>query len=149
MANAAIRSRKTLFVMAPNWTVSEFSQFESLVTQTIDPIGRKGRLLPLMLKDCDLPARLQLLTYADFRDKSNWESELKRVVTIIGTPVLVDESKAREPNLQPNFVHSYPLQANFTGRVKEREELTAWLADNKHPIYELVAMGGMGKSALT
>jgi tetratricopeptide (TPR) repeat protein len=50
--------------------------------------------------------------------------------------------------IQPNLVHPYPLQANFTGRVKEREELTEWLVDNEHPICALVAMGGMGKSAL-
>lgn len=51
--------------------------------------------------------------------------------------------------IQPNLVHPYPLQSNFTGRVKERAELTAWLMDDEHPIYELVAIGGMGKSALT
>lgn len=50
--------------------------------------------------------------------------------------------------LQPNLAHPYPLQANFTGRVTERQELTAWLADDQRPIYALVAMGGMGKSAL-
>jgi tetratricopeptide (TPR) repeat protein len=50
--------------------------------------------------------------------------------------------------LQPKLVHPYPLQANFTGRVIERKELTAWLADDTRPIYALVAMGGMGKSAL-
>src|SRR6266852_5953750 len=50
--------------------------------------------------------------------------------------------------IQPNLVHPYPLQANFTGRLKERAELTNWLNSDAHPIYELVAMGGMGKSAL-
>jgi tetratricopeptide (TPR) repeat protein len=49
----------------------------------------------------------------------------------------------------PNLVHPYPLQANFTGRESERRELTAWLSDEEHPLYELVAMGGMGKSALS
>ncbi len=49
---------------------------------------------------------------------------------------------------QPNLVHPYALQANFTGRVEERKELTAWLAADAHPICALVAMGGMGKSAL-
>lgn len=51
--------------------------------------------------------------------------------------------------LTPNLVHPYPLQANFTGRVEERKELTTWLNNDEHPIYQLVAMGGMGKSALT
>ena len=68
------------------------------------------------------------------------------IATISRTPLSQPSGK---PILQPNLVHPYPLQANFTGRVKEREDLTAWLADDEHPIYELVAMGGMGKSALT
>jgi tetratricopeptide (TPR) repeat protein len=47
-----------------------------------------------------------------------------------------------------NLAHPYALQANFTGRKQERDELTAWLAYDVRPICELVAMGGMGKSAL-
>src|ERR1044071_2136676 len=148
MTDAAVRSRRTLFVMTPNWTVSEFGQFEALVTQTIDPIGRKGRLIPLMLKDCDLPARLQIFTYADFRDLANWENELARVVKDVREPEDDEQRASRPPALPPTLVHPYPLQANFTGRVPEREELTAWLAADERPVCALVAMGGMGKSAL-
>jgi tetratricopeptide (TPR) repeat protein len=150
MADAAVKSSKTLFVMTPNWTLSEFSQFEVLVTQTIDPIGRKGRLVPLMLKDCDLPARLQLFTYADFKDLNNWNTEIERVIATISHSNATQASSADiAPRLAPNLVHPYPLQANFTGRVTERAELTEWLSDEAHPIYELIAMGGMGKSAVT
>ncbi|MGB8647693.1 MAG: TIR domain-containing protein [Anaerolineae bacterium] len=53
------------------------------------------------------------------------------------------------PTLPPNLVHPYPLQANFTGRVQERQALSAWLKDARYPICALVAMGGMGKSALS
>lgn len=144
MADAARQSRKTLFVMTPNWTVSEFSQFEALVVQTIDPIGRKGRLLPLMLKDSDLDTRLQIFSYADFRDPANRDTELVRVINTIR-----ESPTSHEPTrLSPNLVHPYPLQANFTGRASERKELTAWLADDTQPICALIAMGGMGKSAL-
>ncbi|HZI19012.1 MAG TPA: SEFIR domain-containing protein [Pyrinomonadaceae bacterium] len=47
-----------------------------------------------------------------------------------------------------NLVHPYPLEANFTGRVEEREALSAWLADDAPHVCALVAIGGMGKSAL-
>ncbi|MDT7602327.1 MAG: hypothetical protein QOF61_324 [Acidobacteriota bacterium] len=50
--------------------------------------------------------------------------------------------------IQPNLVHPYGLQKNFTGRVNERKELTAWLDDDARPVCALIAMGGMGKSAL-
>ncbi len=71
-------------------------------------------------------------------------------VTINPTaPVAKPETTPSPSQLpRPNLVHPYALQANFTGRAQERADLTAWLADEVHPICALVAMGGMGKSAL-
>ena len=48
----------------------------------------------------------------------------------------------------PYFAHPYPMQKNFTGREKEREELTKWLKNDSNPVFIHVAIGGMGKSAL-
>ena len=50
---------------------------------------------------------------------------------------------------QPYFAHPYPMQPNFTGRVKERKMLTDWFTQDVQPIYVIEAIGGMGKSALT
>jgi hypothetical protein len=50
---------------------------------------------------------------------------------------------------QPYFAHPYPLQENFTGRFGEREMLTGWLTGGQRPVLAVVAIGGMGKSALT
>jgi tetratricopeptide (TPR) repeat protein len=50
---------------------------------------------------------------------------------------------------QPYFAHPYPLQQNFTGRTAWRKMLTGWLASDDRPVFALVAIGGMGKSALT
>jgi tetratricopeptide (TPR) repeat protein len=50
----------------------------------------------------------------------------------------------------PYLAHPYPLQENFTGRLKERAMLTEWVrAQNGQPVLSLVGMGGLGKSALT
>jgi hypothetical protein len=49
---------------------------------------------------------------------------------------------------QPYFAHAYPLQENFTGRVRERRMLSSWLVDGRS-VLSIVAIGGMGKSALT
>jgi len=49
---------------------------------------------------------------------------------------------------QPYFAHPYPLQENFTGRLRERRMLTEWLTGGQN-VLSLVAIGGMGKSALT
>lgn len=145
MEQAAQRSAKTLLVLTPAWVQSEWTSFESLLIQTKDPAGARRRLLPLMLETCTPPDRLGIFTYADFTVPANRESELTRLVNSIGESVRASE---RRHALQPNLVHPYPLQANFTGRVVERRELSGWLADDELPICALVAMGGMGKSAL-
>lgn len=77
----------------------------------------------------------------------NWEVEtFRRNVSTHD----VDQTLALRPlPPQPNFVHPYPLQTHFTGRCNERAMLTQWLAQGKQPAFALVAMGGMGKSALT
>ena len=48
----------------------------------------------------------------------------------------------------PYVAHPYPAQAHFTGRRDERAALTHWLRSGEQPLYALIAMGGMGKSAL-
>jgi tetratricopeptide (TPR) repeat protein len=50
---------------------------------------------------------------------------------------------------QPYFAHPYALQRNFTGRARERRQLTEWFTSDAHPVFTYVAIGGMGKSALT
>lgn len=50
---------------------------------------------------------------------------------------------------QPYFAHPYPLQKNFTGRENERKQLTDWLIKDPRPTLVYVAIGGMGKTALT
>ena len=48
----------------------------------------------------------------------------------------------------PDLVHPYPLQPNFTGRIAERKWLTEWFTADSHPVCVVEAIGGMGKSAL-
>ncbi len=55
--------------------------------------------------------------------------------------------EAREPP-EPDLVHPYPLQPNFTGRIAERKWLTEWFTADSHPVCVVEAIGGMGKSAL-
>jgi len=62
-------------------------------------------------------------------------------------PALIPAGIPLQP--QPYFAHPYPMQENFTGRVRERRMLTEWLTKDDRPVMAMVAIGGMGKSALT
>jgi hypothetical protein len=57
-------------------------------------------------------------------------------------------SSMRLPPL-PYLAHPYPMQQNFTGRAPERQMLTEWWLGAGSPLLALIAIGGMGKSALT
>jgi tetratricopeptide (TPR) repeat protein len=80
---------------------------------------------------------------------------IPRLVRAEITPTLVQppQVKLTSPEIPtppaPYFAHPYPLQENFTGRDKERKELTEWFTKGSCPMFAYVAIGGMGKSALT
>ena len=88
MEQAAERSRKTLLVLTPNWIDSEWTNFESLLVQTDDPSGMRRRTLPLMLKRCQPPKRIAMLTYADFTDPDRWEREFARLMKSFGVEAI-------------------------------------------------------------
>lgn len=77
-------SRHTIIVMTPEWLASEWGEFESLLIATADPAGRQRRLIPLLLKPCALPARIAILTAADFIEPARRTEELTRLLQAIG-----------------------------------------------------------------
>src|SRR5437867_142118 len=65
MERAVLRSRKTVLVLTPSYFASDWAEFENIMTQTLDPSGRKRRLIPLLLVNCDLPLRIRALTHVN------------------------------------------------------------------------------------
>jgi len=121
------------------------------------------KFIPIVFDRADtkhIPTPLQPTTYYFVGDDAGYESLYRRLTNQPTTPAAplgklrslppLERATSESPIRQfaPNLVHPYALQSNFTGRVQEREQLTAWLTDDAHPICALVAMGGMGKSAL-
>jgi len=154
MERAVIQSAKTLLVLTPEYLASEWTEFENILVQTLDPAAHRRRVLPLLLKDCERPPRIAMLTYADFRAESRREPELERVVAAI-TGERTASAAARETGSglqpfppQPDLFHPYPLQKHFTGRLAYRKMLTQWITAADCPIFSLTAIGGTGKSAL-
>ena len=81
MSRAIEHCRKVILVLTPSWIASEWTTFESLLSQTQDPAGLRQKTMPLLLRDCRLPLRLGFLTYADFRDAAQWDTQLRRLLT--------------------------------------------------------------------
>lgn len=83
MENAVKDSRKTLLVLTPDWVASAWAEFEALLIQTNDPIGRGRRILPLLVKPCTLPDRLRIFTYLDLTDPAQLDFQIKRLIVAI------------------------------------------------------------------
>jgi hypothetical protein len=135
----------------------------------------RPRLMFLAREDFPLPTNLRepderWKKQRAFRDRVNTEQVrdtfnspddlARRVVQAIGNwerqQAAVDQGPgpARTEGViplapQPYFAHPHPLQQNFTGRIAWRKMLTEWLASDDRPVLAIVAIGGMGKSALT
>jgi predicted ATPase/class 3 adenylate cyclase len=83
MERAVLTSRKTVLVLTPDYIASAWTEFENLLIQTLDPSARQRRLIPLLLKTCDVPLRIGMLTHVNFTDPKQQESPLDRLVAAL------------------------------------------------------------------
>ena len=84
IAEAITKSRFTLVVLTRDWIESSWSSFELGLAGTQDPAARKGKILPILLSECDIPPRLSLLTYGDFTTPENRPREMTRLLKALG-----------------------------------------------------------------
>jgi hypothetical protein len=80
MERAVRTSRKTVLVLTPEYVESDWSQFERLMLQTLDPINRQRRLIPLLLAGCNLPISISFLTHVSFTDPNTQASAWNRLL---------------------------------------------------------------------
>jgi hypothetical protein len=117
MERAVENNRHTIAILTPDWIASEWCEFECLLTSTTDPSGRKRKLLPLMLKPCQLPTRIKFLTYTDFTKPSEHEERFSSLLRQLRTRFI---TAAISP-----FVAGPPITdpRHFFGRERELKRL--------------------------
>jgi hypothetical protein len=95
METAVANSRHTLAVLTPDWVQSRWTAFESLLAFVEDPLSHK--LLPLLLKPCEIPRRLQRLVYADFTELPRREAEFLKILRAIAATAAAPTPVQGEP----------------------------------------------------
>jgi len=83
MERGVSQSRKTVLVLTPDYLQSQWTEFEVLLVQTSDPAARRRRILALLLKPCELPARIGMLNYLDFTRPDRVDFQLARLIAAI------------------------------------------------------------------
>jgi hypothetical protein len=111
-------SRKVLLVLTPDWIASEWANFELLVIQTDDPSSRMRRTLPLLLKPCDMPKRLSILTHADFTQPSTRAADIIRLIRQIQTHV-ADTGQSGDTPEQPTIPPTLYINTDFINSLRE------------------------------
>lgn len=83
MTEAIGRVRHIIAVLTPNWVASAWTNFEGYIGMTADPIGKRKRLLPVMLEHCKPPPHIAFLTYVDFTDPARRPVEMRRLLRAV------------------------------------------------------------------
>lgn len=86
MERAVLESRKTVPVLTHVFLKSAWTEFETVMLQTLDPGARQRRLIPLRKEPCELPLRLRALTYIDFTDPQEVEFAWARLLSTLAPP---------------------------------------------------------------
>jgi hypothetical protein len=81
--SAVALSRKVVLVLTPDWLESRWTLFESHLAYLQ---GHPGRILPIVLRPCEVPDRYQTLVGADFTDRGRWSAEAERLIKAILEP---------------------------------------------------------------
>ncbi len=85
---AVLTSRKTLLILTPDYLQSQWTEFENLLLQTLEPSNQALRLIPLLKAKCELPLRLRMLTYVNFADPDDWNIAWRQLLTALGAAPL-------------------------------------------------------------
>jgi hypothetical protein len=94
---AVERTRQTLVVLTRDWLEGEWTAVVRMLLGTLDPAASKRKLIPLMLKPCDLPVHLAMLTYLNFTGPEGQPKPWQRLIDALLTEELEENSDAEEP----------------------------------------------------
>jgi hypothetical protein len=82
MERAVVESKRVLLVLTEDYVNSEWTKFESVMAQTLDPGATFRKIIPALHKTCKIPLRLQILHYRDLRldDQQEWDLLMRDLI---------------------------------------------------------------------
>ena len=138
------KSHLLCIIMSPEMFSSDWCKLEVSSFLTQDPINRRGRILPLLLRDkhnttgerIQIPPVLGTFVYLDFRDEKSFSRELKRLLARVrGEPQPRGQTRGRPTN--PRRREHPEGGSAIQGLAKERhqaDEVVEHLISNLLPV---------------
>jgi hypothetical protein len=73
-------SRFVGLVMSPDWVKSDWTKLERVIPVYEDPAGLKGRVIPILRRNCTIPPSIRILNWLDFTRDINFRREMSRLL---------------------------------------------------------------------
>jgi hypothetical protein len=83
---AVTSSRYTVLVLSPAYLADEWSMFGEQLASYTSVVEQRDRVIPLLLKACILPLRVDFRVRLDCAEESNWEPETARLRVLLDQP---------------------------------------------------------------
>lgn len=129
---AGRESHRTLCVISPEYfEEGRMVEFESLSARRHDPAGRNSRLIPLILRETEIPERIKGLIPIIWTDPKDHPREWKKLLTILGAPNLNAQPPAalqaelQNPAFPPKAVN-HQIEPFQSTAVRQRTGLWRW-----------------------
>ena len=116
---AITQSKKTLVILTPQYIKSKWAEFENALVQSLDPNAEQRRLIPVFLEKCELPPRIQYLTYLDFTKSGESDLLLNRLVRAVES----DEDSKMASRIGGNRQNSVPMLLIRSLRVRSDQRM--------------------------
>jgi len=147
-------SRHMIIVLSPDMVNASWPNAEWTSFYMNDPGGRKGTLIPIMYKNCEIPALLRPISRLDFRDPREFKQEYKKLVTTLKNESLPRTNNSSHTRQIVESIHA--LDTKDPDTIEER--LTSniypvlslpkfiWSSDTAHTSYKpaIEKVSGMG-----
>ena len=130
LENGVSKARFVGVVLSPEMLAGEWPTLEWTMAVYEDPSGRKGKVIPILKRDCEIPPSLRVRNVLDFRTPERQERSYAKLLAVLrNEPLPRGHTFQGVAPMQSPQIFAKPLE--FADEVQER------IASNIFPIESL------------
>ena len=110
LEKALSKSRFVGVVLSLEMLKAEWPTMEWTIAVSDDPSGRKGKVVPILLDNCDIPASLKIRNVLFFRNDVEYKKSYLRLISMLKGDLLPRNSRISTTSHQNSTESNFPLQ---------------------------------------
>ncbi|HWY27816.1 MAG TPA: toll/interleukin-1 receptor domain-containing protein [Candidatus Sulfotelmatobacter sp.] len=129
LENGVAKAKFVGVVLSPEMLDAEWPTLEWTMAVYEDPSGRRGKVVPILRRDCDIPPSLRIRNILDFRKPEKVERSYAKLLAILSdTPLPRGAGEPSSTSSKPTGMEHVVEPLEFADRVTEQ------LASNLFPV---------------